>query len=436
MPPVTRSQKRAASRGRTPTRVTAARIAYNTPMSISPRGRSMTRATSRQRSTSSSLARWMGSNSKVKVVAAGGPSSGGKLYTYRMGKARSRTVKARRQAALGGIVHCQETTGIVQDANCVYLGHALPIWQLRQASWWAVFRHVLLHAGATVGELGLGNIITAASVGVVGGDTFALTYRLNSTAAIATITHTVVLGESVEAGVNVFAQNAAIDVATVEFLHFVYTPVAASPLKRSQVKLDLLSLRINFKSSLKLQNRTLGTTTDTSTDEPDNCPIYGKSYGGPGLGVSLRPNVSQNITGFTANTTTGLINVVAGGNTGLQEPLQPQQLEKVTQSGRIHLQPGEVKTSVISKNINVRFGFLMNTIAPAPAAAGAASAGVKVNGRFSQYRIFGMEKMMDVQSGTLTNVTIAFENDSKMFISCKQKYENPTIQHKVLTYRI
>lgn len=388
---------------------------------------------SRATSTSRALSVYNPRRAVKVVTVGGGPSSGGKLTTRKIGKAKSKYSKNRRAGSANGVVHCQETTGIQTDANCVYLGHALPIYQLKFAAWWAVFRKIHLMAGGTVGEFLPGNLIS--TVGVSVGDNYGLTYRLNSGLAPATFNYAINAGDVIEDVINQFSDGGTIDAATVEFLHFVYTPIATSPLKRSQLKLDLLSMKISWKSSLKLQNRTLGTTSDTGTDEPDNCPIYGKSYSGPGLGLKLAGNVSQTISGLAANAGTGTIRSSAGANRSLQEPPEPNQFQKVTKAGKIHLAPGEVKTSVLTKVINVRFGYLMNIIAPAPPPAGPEFAGLKINGRFSVYRVFAMEKMMDVNSGTATNVSIAYENDSKIFVSCSQKYANPTLQYKEPTFR-
>lgn len=433
MSPITRSQKRLQSSRSTPTR-TARRTdvgPYVTPQS---RGRSMSRSTSSTRSQS--LTRWMGSNSRSRprIVVSSGPASGGKFRTKRIGKAKSKSLKYRRKAAVAGVIHMQESSGVASDPQCVYVGHAVSQWQIRQAAWWAVFRQIQLLAGGNVGEFALGRIITG--LGVTAGDTYVLTYRATSSAAVSTISYTIVAGDTVELVINKFAQEPLIDTPTVEFMQFVFTPVATSSLKRSQLKLDLLSVNILWKSALKMQNRTVAVSTDISTDEPDTCPVYGKSYYGPGLGVQLKANQSQSLSGFAANATTGLIRANAGSNPDLQEPLEFGQFNKVTQIGKVHLNSGEIKTSVLSKTISARFGYLMNVLAPNPPAAGATVVGVKLNGRFSVYRMFSIEKMMDANLSTaLTNVQIAYENDSKVFVSVQQRYINPTVQFKVQPYR-
>lgn len=406
--------------------------AYPTPGTPTPRGRQMSISSSRSAARSMSVVPRV-----IRTSASGGaPQFGGKLTTKRIKRTKSKFVKNRRKAAVGGIVHVQETSGIQTDPNCVYLGHALPIWQIRYAAWWAVIRQLYLLAGGTVGELKPDTIVTSAVNGFTVGDTITLTYRLTSTAATSTVVYTTVAGDTLDTLISTFAQNLPTDVSTVEFLNLVYQPVAASANKRSQLRLDLLIVNIAWKSSMKLQNRTISATGNNESDDIDNVPVYGKSYSGPGLGCKLVGNVSQTLVGFVANQTTGLIKTAASSNAALQEPPEPKQFHPVKQSGKVKLGSGEVKTSVLTKKINVRFGYLMNILAPAPAAASSSATGLKINGRFSIYRMFAVEKMMDVNAGVLTDVTVAFENDSKVFVSVKQKYSNPTVEYKVPTYRL
>ena len=435
---------RPRSRSRTP----ANRIAPYTPVtpSSTPRGRSMARrastsrsmSLSRPRSSSSSVSRLMNLRNR-RVTVSSGPTSTGFLITQRRKRRKYKTKleKFRQNAVYNGVQYNIEASGSIKDAQTIYLGHALPIYQVRVTAWWCVIRQLIKMAGGNVGELHLDTTLPGFGVGLVAGDVISVQYKATSASSTNSLTWTVpAVAVTLESVIETNFQTTAVDLEEVEWQYMTFVPVASSPLKQAQIKLDQCVLHIGWKSALKMQNRSVNTATDTTTDELDACPIYGKIYEGSGLGARFTQGklfnpVATPLLSLISNSNTGVISAEAGTVNYLKEPVEYQSFENVKKIGKAHLGPGEIKTSMLFKVFAAKFGNLMRELSPNPKPGSNTNAGLKQLCRFSTYRMFGLEKMLDaVQSEVEAQyVNVAFENDNKIFMSCKLSNIQPTISY-------
>lgn len=363
--------------------------------------------------------------------------SAGRLKTKRLSKSKYRK---RRQAVVSGVTRVVETGGTSNSGannEVVYVGHAAPIWQLKYTMWWAVLRKLLVKAGGTVSMFNrtatISAAVSAGPTGLLDGDRFRLIWKANASAA--PTTSDVVINNTTGATVELVVTQFVDLITSEDFelieLQFIPANVTESKLHRAIIRLNTLSLSVFMKLDLKIQNRTVNVATDDQADDVNNVPIYGKTYEGYGLGAVYNAVDSTNNIQFCANPTTGAI-VNTPTLSELQEPLEYQKFEKVTKIGKIHLDPGQIKTSVLTKKFTASFQYLLHELNPA-LANGFNGSGQRnnINGRFSSYRMFAVEKMIDSSTTspeTRTAVTIAWEHNMKIMMTVKENNSQPTSQ--------
>lgn len=190
-------------------------------------------------------------------------------------------------------------------------------------------------------------------------------------------------------------------------------------------QLDLTRARIHFhvKQSLKIQNRTINTSGNIEADDIDNVPLYGRSYEGPGNGAVYYPMVDTYLTAgasgqqpITASTNTALIGPNANATTFatlssmFKEPPLPSQLTKVSKAGKLHLDPGQIKTSVITLTKSYGFQKLVQDMY-----AGSTTPATTQERAFrGNYRVFAVEKMIqNVATSDINQIRLAYELDAK-----------------------
>lgn len=202
----------------------------------------------------------------------------------------------------------------------------------------------------------------------------------------------------------------------------------------SSVDLTRSSIVINVKSALKIQNRTINTAGNVEADDVDNVPVYGRSYEGPGNGVIFNPfratslgQTAPNVTplgGFSSNVIAPVPDTTGSGSLyGYDEPPLANVFTKVARTGKIHLDPAEIKTSVISYNKKFYFNQLINIFYYGSTSP---SQGIY---RFynGNYRLFCVEKMLQSVSTTATNkISIHYEVDTKTGCLFLEKRTNIT----------
>lgn len=186
-----------------------------------------------------------------------------------------------------------------------------------------------------------------------------------------------------------------------------------SLLKRWDLSAAMFTYR--SKSALKLQNRTINSTGLTEADEVDNVPLYGKSYEGDGNFFRVKGGYSSEgtiapLSGVAPPT----LENVALNTSYLAEPPKPSQLLHVKRNGTIHLDPGEIKTSVIYHSIKISLNTLMKKLRYNTSVAGVASPECLLG----NYRVFALEKMLKVgKESSVSQMKVAYEIDQKDFCS-------------------
>lgn len=184
--------------------------------------------------------------------------------------------------------------------------------------------------------------------------------------------------------------------------------------------------KIHCKSALKLQNRTTLTDGDDS-DDVDNVPLYGKFYEGTGnfIGLYSPDGVGSNqyIGAASATQYLTMQNSFAA-DTPNSEPPTYSQVSHVQKIGKAHLDPGQLKTSVLTTTVQYNVNHLIKMIIK-----GTENANQDIFWK-GNYRIFCLEKMLQAEAtAAATAIRVAYEADCKTGITfiCKRQENSGTI---------
>jgi len=184
-----------------------------------------------------------------------------------------------------------------------------------------------------------------------------------------------------------------------------------NPEIRSNVEINLFNTQIKYfcKSALKIQNRSK-TGTSTEADVVDDVPLYGKAYYGKGQGPVLNAPLSSTIN-LIADSTTGVIFPATVTDSFLQEPLNPIELAKVKSYGKISINPGQIKTSVVIERKTMYFNTLMAKLIPRRGLA-------SNNCPLGKFRLMALEKIMHVDA---TLINLAYECQCNTTVAITEK---------------
>lgn len=130
---------------------------------------------------------------------------------------------------------------------------------------------------------------------------------------------------------------------------FEYRPFALLNLRRTKIHFEI-------KSSMKMQNRTINSTGNNESDDVDNVPLVGKIYQFKGTGL-VRPKTTGDSQVYI-NDSTGYITPIEFGN--YREPIDGLYYDKIKRQGKIKLEPGQIKTSVLTQKGTMFFSTLLN----------------------------------------------------------------------------
>ncbi len=143
--------------------------------------------------------------------------------------------------------------------------------------------------------------------------------------------------------------------------------------KRLVAQLDLSNevIHLNFKSELKVQNRTKGDAAGASaeTDRVDNTPLTGQLYqfrgGHPALkSQPMNQNSNAINVGFNVMDRSG-VTLTRSGTVGLaqyREPPNRSHFKNCVASSKVLLQPGDIKNCSVSFSMKGKFDTIINKL--------------------------------------------------------------------------
>jgi len=203
--------------------------------------------------------------------------------------------------------------------------------------------------------------------------------------------------------------------------------IGSSRLLAYDIDLTATTLDLFCTSHLKIQNRTVNTSSNDQADDVDNVPIYGRSYDVGYNGTTFR-DYNQPLSAGSPQLRTdidyGVMDYATTasdlGTTLYKEVALPTQFIGVTSHGKAHLDPGEIKTSKIDFATVITFNKLVSLYKSKSLDAGAIFF-------LGKTRIFGFEKMITAVAQTVENqYNLAIETDLKVGCICRTKDNHQT----------
>lgn len=186
----------------------------------------------------------------------------------------------------------------------------------------------------------------------------------------------------------------------------------------STISLKRMKVKYFVKSSFKIQNRSKAAATGDAQDEidvVDNVPVYGKSYHGKGNALlgKLKSFSPINTINIVADTSFG---VMLGSESipGRAEPPQGNEFFNVRRQGKVHLDPSEIKTNVLTSKFNFYLTTLVRECSRPGAIPSPSTGGEKRDlSQIGKFSVFALEKMIDV--GAAEPISIAFEHNVDLY---------------------
>jgi len=340
-----------------------------------------------------------------KRYGASWSKSSGFLKQKRQGKKMN--LKGARGAALG-VTGSFESGTTIQARDCLYVGHATgPRDIIMLYAMMALIKSLSKQMGVRI--TAIDEPLTNA--GFVVNDEFRLIYRTEpNTLAVSTQTASVGAGEhlSFVAGKLASLAFTATDLTNVQFLELQFVPIGTTSFQKSRIALEYTTLTYVIKSAIKMQNRSVNALGETVDNELDAVPVYGKSIAGKGTGTqALFPNTAKAPAQIVCSLVNGRIEQDTL-DARLKEPLSGYFFPNSNKQGKIHLDPAQIKTNVLTYKRTLTLGKLFKEF-------------YHQNGPvicpFGNFCFFQIEKMID--TGVAFDIIIAYEIDFN--ISCWAK---------------
>lgn len=201
----------------------------------------------------------------------------------------------------------------------------------------------------------------------------------------------------------------------------VYTDVPTFCSIRPNVELRLYGSQFQYmaKSSLKIQNRSISTVANVEADDIDNVPVYGKGYSGKGTGTRVLTDQTPGAVTLLADSTYGVIKLASSVmGSEYNEPPQPFEFANVKRTGKVRIEPGHIKTSILYDSRTCDFNGLFRQIISALNYTGTAAPRSPIG----SFRFFGIEKILNV-SNTVA-IALAVETQHSVTGCFIEKFQN------------
>lgn len=321
-----------------------------------------------------------------------------------------------------GIIHREERAGVTTTTSeAVYVGHIThPSRLLVNLIWKAIAKKLFQ-------KMGIYAVTPDEGFAMPADATLSITFKAINDGVMTTTP--VVPGTSWSINLVANALNAVFlaNIDSVDFmlmsLDFTGGTTTGGTYSKCRIPLSNATLAIDVTSSFSIQNRTLTTSTDGSTDNVNNQPLIGKSYYGTGSGTRAVSTIPGTSSDLFADALYGVIDIQAGTQGFLQEPPSRAHFPNVTKTGGVILQPGEVKTGKINKAQKISLNKIIRLLATR------ANTGVltKFNSSLGLFQFYGLEKMVDCVE-TQPDITVGYEHNLSIKIMLKLGREYMTVQ--------
>jgi len=329
--------------------------------------------------------------------------------------AKGRPVKRPTKNFTRGVQITREQGQVVTADYCQYIGHATcPLVTMKKCFFRGLVKQLLIKAGRLNPDFNQLWFQGNPSV-----DRFLFRYQQAEQNGILTFNYLTVLGETQESLAMVLYNHFAAETNQWSPVSFGYWP-NPDGLGGTTMWLKNAHIDIACHSEFKFQNRTVNFADQTEADEVTNAPLQGKSYEGSGTGTNFL--LPLNPFSMYASNNDGTIEYNGDGIEGLKEPPAAKLFSQVKTTSSIMVGPGEIKVSKLSYNKTMTIRDFVRKI------YGTLDSVVKQHNTIGTFRMFGLEKMMQVLPVVTEadNIRIAYEHDLKCSIAISPGYQTYT----------
>lgn len=350
-----------------------------------------------------------------------GSLSGGRFRASRRPWRRVRKYRRRSKTLSSGVMMTTDS-GLTTTSGVPYglwIGHTTyPKLNIQQCLMMLFVKRLLMKLNKQI--INWNQVATSSNV-LKTDDYIRLYYKANQdpTTAISYIEHKVLVTDTfyvIANALNTLFISASTDETVIT--HIEYEPVVANS-SRTTMDLSRAKVLVDIKSSFKIQNQTVAEGGDDDFTAVNNIPLYGKLYEGGGSGTlsnRIRQQEQQFIAG-NASTAIMVKNAQAPGIVGstvtsnITEPPPPGYFNRVKRVSKAHLDPGQIKTSVLTHKRWMSVQNLVKMIYP------------YLNDAypyvtFGKFRLFFFEHMIKYSEDT-PNIVIRAEVENKVGMQLK-----------------
>jgi len=247
-----------------------------------------------------------------------------------------------------GVMTIREDRGTATSASCVYLGHASVARDLALRSVaFAIVKMVAFKAGFDVSDFEKADTFTFTE------GTWQVKWRRGQDQGdsiqsgdiyIPTVAYT--LANVVNVLTLFLVQTGNSETPNFSLVEFSFIPVASARYSMVRLNLQNASIEVDWKTMLKIQNRTTSASGSLSTDIIDVNPLMGRSYMGKGTGTTL--NITRNLLKPLIADIQGLISYDGQSLDCTKEPVPGSAVTNATRTRAIKQAPGEIRTSYLN----------------------------------------------------------------------------------------
>jgi len=350
--------------------------------------------------------------------------SAGGMLAGKLRRPKRRPKKTTAYKMRGGIQEIQETGKLLTADEVQYIGHIThPQYTVLRMMWGAVLKTLMGRAGTFITDANLEypSLTT---------DRIIVVFKPSPSSALVSHTINMTLNQTLES-----LQNALTSVTcpwmtnpptyamqefafcAIQFKATIYNPSMNS----CYLDLGNASIKYNCKSSLKMQNRSVTVATNVEDNDVDNVPLYGKRYAGSGTGCRLATASNDSVLLF-GHYDYGLIqkSVSSVSNTvdnDTQEPPAPHLFPEVKKWSKINIQPGEIKTSVLTSSGSVKFNTLFQKLMFFFASS------THPKRSIGKFEFMALEKVLDA-TDLIDSIKIAIERQWTGHFHCSAPVQN------------
>lgn len=189
----------------------------------------------------------------------------------------------------------------------------------------------------------------------------------------------------------------------------------------TEILLEGAIARFNYTQSMKVQNVSLASDGGAEADQDSdvfNVPLNGRIYEAPGNALKFKfqgyqaLRTSQQYGGYSSYTS-AIIRANSSNNVPL-EPPEAYEFLNCKRYTKISLNPGKIKTSVITKKFSVSLDKMFNEMAFGVRADGNGPIYINQSAPYGRVRVMCLEKVIGNIAGTEQPLRVRCEVDTKL----------------------